>query len=1336
MIGNNAINLASQYATQKGFSVDASTGRTDAVGNNTTALQLGRINGAGQIQVWRCASVTEGWFCSTGQLWSCGCLCSPIVVATSCVSAARIFPYLSNDTFLVGASCWFTLANVSGYTSINWFSKYCPSGSGCWVNTHSSLKASRIGASQDVRFYTSQTTGSGSTITWDERVRFANDGNVGIGTTAPNDVLDVEGNIRISSNKTNATNKTNRLRGQHYTNAEEPVAMMFVNSFASDTDMHIGGSSSIENAVTTMNFYTAANTTTTSGTKRMCIASNGVITSCGVHNVCTSLQSPIIYATNQICSDGNLTVKGNVIYHCGGSPEFRWGTASTHVNWRMAVQETISNAWEIGSGLVDADVSNDTFTRHLWVGTNYICGSCCFTAPTLCATSCIRTAMLCVHGCTTMGSTGTPQVAGGERVVLRGYSTQYDSGGSGCRLSNSGFLEFWSAGNWTGSERRWAITNAYCMGSSGCTGNLAFLLGGYQVSPVLANNGALGTGTSIAMYITRDKYLCVFGCIQSPIVCATNYLSSNGRICANGDIVPITNNINCLGVGDKFWKCGYIYYLTSSTVRASSASWVAICASAGGVFAATCVTAPTVCATAGLRVYHTSNNGHICLCGNDAPSSNNSAINIDFQTSSHLLARINSRYDNSGSGGAGGLRICVRDNGTMKRAINIASNASVYADCCLCTPTVCATNYLNTNGLIYVTQAADNDGIRFRGYDDANGYYGRIGVSDVGYLRIFAEGSRSIDLKSGRQIRFYTSLDNSTYTNSVNFNSDGTSTFSGDVTAPIVCATNYMRICNHYLCHSASGDLEIKSAGGDLDLTTWLRMRASSNGTVKGGWHNSTGRMCIGADVGSTGAMFQIIGDGYASGCFYSPTICATGTSGYTLRTAGCIYSSGVICSATCMMSQNRICSSGVICAAGGFYGSGVNLTGISAGTDTCEDLTCAGLYLGCCAGKYQAHVTDGNFCVSPTDGNVVVGPKAFYGNLYLQDTPDRGDYFCGSKQNTIMGALALHYGTRSGQNVVIGYCALYCTRSWGNGEFGGTSGPEIYGSVVIGHGALAGANSHCCGRPDTVGDNVYIGRSAGLYSGPNVCQNVVIGRGAAYGYNGNNCMSIKCNTILGAFTAGNNIKYFCNNIVIGHDVDAPNQCCCNHIVIGNSQNHTGTGKMCSGAFTFSGSVSKSSGSFLIAHPDPVKAPTKDLWHSFVESPNEGDNIYRYSLDVEDCHEVITLPDYYSHLNKNDQIWVSPVGHFGAAYACVTEDQKCAIVCTNADGCYNVLLIGTRKDPAAVYAWDGAERNINGMSPYVQETNIEDEDESSETYGERLCIEYTRNMSEYSDAYN
>jgi len=110
------------------------------------------------------------------------------------------------------------------------------------------------------------------------------------------------------------------------------------------------------------------------------------------------------------------------------------------------------------------------------------------------------------------------------------------------------------------------------------------------------------------------------------------------------------------------------------------------------------------------------------------------------------------------------------------------------------------TGTITSTGLTTVTQAADYDGIRFRGYDDTNGYYGKIGITDVGYTQIFAEGNRSIDLKSGRQIRFFTSTDNSTYNNSFNLNSDGSSTFSGNVSGSSTSILTMSEI-------SSSGDI-------------------------------------------------------------------------------------------------------------------------------------------------------------------------------------------------------------------------------------------------------------------------------------------------------------------------------------------------------------------------------------------------------------------------------------------------------------------------------------------------------------------------------------------------
>ena len=97
---------------------------------------------------------------------------------------------------------------------------------------------------------------------------------LGIGTTAPEDKLDIVGNLRICSSKTANTNKTNRIRGEHYDIAEEPHTFMFMNSFSNHSTLHIGGGSTVENAATSLKFYTAANNTTTAGTLALTIDSS------------------------------------------------------------------------------------------------------------------------------------------------------------------------------------------------------------------------------------------------------------------------------------------------------------------------------------------------------------------------------------------------------------------------------------------------------------------------------------------------------------------------------------------------------------------------------------------------------------------------------------------------------------------------------------------------------------------------------------------------------------------------------------------------------------------------------------------------------------------------------------------------------------------------------------------------------------------------------------------------------------------------------------------------------------------------------------------------------
>ena len=126
--------------------------------------------------------------------------------------------------------------------------------------------------------------------------------------------------------------------------------------------------------------------------------------------------------------------------------------------------------------------------------------------------------------------------------------------------------------------------------------------------------------------------------------------------------------------------------------------------------------------------------------------------------------------------------------------------------------------------------------------------------------------------------------------------------------------------------------------------------------------------------------------------------------------------------------------------------------------------------------------------------------------------------------------------------------------------------------------------------------------------------------------------------------------------------------------------------------FDIQATLSKQAGSFKISHPDPAKTDTEWLYHSFVESPTAGDNIYRWQVETVNGVATIDLPDYYKHLNENDQVWVSAFKHFGQAYGEVNEAQTTLTITSNQDGKYNVLLIGTRKDEVAVNAWKGIER--------------------------------------------
>lgn len=119
------------------------------------------------------------------------------------------------------------------------------------------------------------------------------------------------------------------------------------------------------------------------------------------------------------------------------------------------------------------------------------------------------------------------------------------------------------------------------------------------------------------------------------------------------------------------------------------------------------------------------------------------------------------------------------------------------------------------------------------------------------------------------------------------------------------------------------------------------------------------------------------------------------------------------------------------------------------------------------------------------------------------------------------------------------------------------------------------------------------------------------------------------------------------------------------------------------------GSLAKTSGTFNINHPDPLKNATHGLRHSFVESPTRGDNIYRYTINIDDTlTKNISLPDYWKYLNENPQVWVNSVNTFGKGYGIVDDNLSTLTVHVDVKGQYNILLIGTRKDKDAIEGFD------------------------------------------------
>ena len=131
----------------------------------------------------------------------------------------------------------------------------------------------------DMKFFT---YADGETAS--ERMIIKHDGKIGIATTSPEALLDVNTGSGIAiqmgadvnaTTLTNDTRKYGRFATPHYHNAEEPIGLVVGDSDGTDNIVNIGGGSNAVNAATIIRFWSAADDATVTGTERMRITSGG-----------------------------------------------------------------------------------------------------------------------------------------------------------------------------------------------------------------------------------------------------------------------------------------------------------------------------------------------------------------------------------------------------------------------------------------------------------------------------------------------------------------------------------------------------------------------------------------------------------------------------------------------------------------------------------------------------------------------------------------------------------------------------------------------------------------------------------------------------------------------------------------------------------------------------------------------------------------------------------------------------------------------------------------------------------------------------------------------------
>jgi len=171
-------------------------------------------------------------------------------------------------------------------------------------------------------------------------------GAVGIGTSANANVpLSVVGatipggyvQIRMAHSIADNVNKAVGFSSISYDLDEPDIALLFGSATATTSSLEWGGGNVFLNAATSQNFYTAANSTTLAGTKRLEIGPSG----------------------NFDFKSGNLSIGGNVVFGGEGSGLCFGSCSAYHANWtQVAAQNTWYNVSD--ADFIDGQLNNVT----------------------------------------------------------------------------------------------------------------------------------------------------------------------------------------------------------------------------------------------------------------------------------------------------------------------------------------------------------------------------------------------------------------------------------------------------------------------------------------------------------------------------------------------------------------------------------------------------------------------------------------------------------------------------------------------------------------------------------------------------------------------------------------------------------------------------------------------------------------------------------------------------------------------------------------------------------------------------------------------------------------